>query len=409
MKIQNRSLSLFLILLGLVFGPSHIFAQNGASPDVLVTLDQSNISKSGAWEKLRRPEILRLFEDNVYGQLPQHYDKINYRLKREDASAMGGNAHLKEVEIEVFRNNESVKINLVLFIPNHTTVPAPAFVLINNRPADQHDPSRQVKSDFWPAEKVVASGYAIAAFQVGDAAPDHTTDYTKGVLRLYPEQLQKKNGMKALGAWAWGASRIMDYLTTDKDIDASRVAVVGHSRGGKAALWCGAKDERFAITISNDSGCGGAALSKRKEGETVARINQVFPHWFCDNFNAYNDREEEMPFDQHMLLALMAPRALYVSSASKDDWADPVGEFLSLKGAEPAFKLYRIPTLPAAVQPPVGQPVMNSHLGYHLREGGHNLTAYDWENFVKFADQHYGQPLATRRNALKAVSKAQSR
>jgi hypothetical protein len=185
--------------------------------------------------------------------MPKKYSNIKYSVTKENASAMNGNAKLKQVLIEVFNNNKSVKINLLLFIPNDARKPVPAFLLINNRGKDNTDATRVTKSEFWPAEMLIDSGYAIAAIHVSDLAPDDKVKYTDGVLQLYPEQLKAANGIKAIGAWAWGASRVMDYFETDKDIDSKKVAVVGHSRGGKASLLAAAEDQRFALCITNCS------------------------------------------------------------------------------------------------------------------------------------------------------------
>ena len=357
--------------------------------DPLLYLNKTRINTKKQWETTRRPEVLRLFEDHVYGQVPKIYSDLKFMVTNENKAAMGGKAHLKEVQIEVFKGQKSVKINLVLFTPNHVGVPAPAFLLINNRGKDNTDPTRTTKSDFWPAELLIEQGFAIAAFHVSDAAPDDKATFQNGVLQLYPEQLAADNGMRTLGAWAWGASRVMDYLQQDAKIDKNKVAVVGHSRGGKAALWCGAQDQRFALVVSNCSGTGGASLARRQYGETVQRINASFPHWFTPRYHTYSNNEAALPVDQHLLLALMAPRPVYVGTAVEDKWADPLGSFLALKAAEPVYALYGRSPMPAAGQPPVNAPVIESTLGYHLREGAHNLTRYDWMQYVAFAQYHF--------------------
>ncbi|MDB5248996.1 MAG: putative acetyl xylan esterase [Segetibacter sp.] len=357
-------------------------------PEVLKTSGDKTVADKADWEKIRRPQLLTLFADNVYGQMPKEFDNIKFTVKKDDARAMGGKARLKEVEITVWKADKSVKINLVLFLPNEAKKPAPVFLLINNRDKNNTDPGRTEKNEFWPAEMLVDSGYAIAAFHVSDAAPDDKINYITGALLLYPEQLTRDNGMKAIGAWAWAASRVMDYFEKDKGIDAKKVFVVGHSRGGKAALWAGAQDQRFAMVFSNCSGNTGAALARRKYGETISRINTSFPHWFCNNYKKYNDNESALPVDQHMLLSLIAPRPLYVTNASKDLWADPTGTYLSLKNAEPVYALYKKPSVLTAEPPAINSPVIYSTLGYHNREGEHNLTVYDWGNFVRFANYH---------------------
>ncbi len=357
-------------------------------PAVLKMADGTAVKNTAAWEKRRRPELLTLFENHVYGRMPQSYDSLSFTLTNNVANAMEGKAHLKEVTILIWKAAKSVPIHLVLFTPNNLQKPAPAFLLINNRDKNNTDPTRAVKSDFWPAEMVLDSGYAIAAFHVDDAAPDTKENYQNGVLQLYPDQLKAGNGMKAIGAWAWAASRVMDYLQKDKTIDAGRVAVVGHSRGGKAALWAGAQDQRFALVFSNCSGNTGAALSRRRFGETVKVINDQFPHWFADNYKKYNSNEAALPVDQHLLLSLIAPRPVYVTSATKDLWADPKGSYLSLVQAQKAYSLYKKRSVLSPEPPAANTPIIRSYLGYHNREGDHDLTAFDWQNFIRFANYH---------------------
>ena len=357
-------------------------------PDVLKTTKNVEVQRKTVWEQVRRPEIIKLFEENVYGQMPKSYDRFTYSVKNEKAGAMAGKAILKEVVIEVVNRNKPVKINLVLFVPTKPKKPVPVFLLINNRGKENTDPTRAQKSDFWPAEMVIDSGYAIAAFHVSDLAPDDTATYVNGVLQLYPEQLTANDGMRAIGAWAWGASRVLDYFEKDAAIDAKKVLVVGHSRGGKASLWAAAEDQRFAMCFSNCSGSTGAALSRRQFGETVNRINTAFPHWFAKNYKNFNKNVNALPVDQHMLIAAVAPRPLYATNASKDLWADPTGTFLSLKQAEKVYDLYGVKSNLPANPPAINQPVIHSQMGYHLREGEHNLTAYDWSNFIQFANFH---------------------
>ncbi|WP_411275405.1 prolyl oligopeptidase family serine peptidase [Daejeonella sp.] len=358
-------------------------------PDILLSETKERITSKTSWEKLRRPELLSLFEENVYGKMPRSYDSIRHTVTHEDLESMDGKAILKEVLITVFKEGRSVKINLILFIPKHALKPVPAFLLINNRPKENTDPSRRQKSEFWPAEEVINSGYAIAAIHVSDMAPDDPKLFMNGVLQLYPEQLTADNGMRTIGAWAWGASRVMDYFEKEPLVDESKVAIVGHSRGGKASLWAAAQDQRFALCISNCSGSTGAKLARRQFGERIRKINTSFPHWFTPNYKKFNDKEELLPIDQHMLLALAAPRPVYATNASEDLWADPTGTFLSLKHAELVYKLYGLRSGLPDVPPAINTSIFKSPLAYHNREGIHNLTLYDWNNFIKFADYHF--------------------
>jgi hypothetical protein len=358
-------------------------------PAVLTTSAGKKVRSAKAWEKTRQPEVLGLFAENIYGQMPLKYDRITYSITHEEKNSMNGKAHLKEVLIEVFNKNKSVKINLTLFIPNQKTGPVPVFLLINNRPKENTDPTRTIKSEFWPAEVLIDGGYAIAAFQVNDLAPDNKETFMNGALQLYPEQLNADNGMRAIGAWAWGASRVMDYFETDAQLDKKRVAVTGHSRGGKASLWAAANDQRFALCISNCSGNSGAALARRQFGERVKVINTVFPHWFNTNYKKYNDYEDQLPVDQHMLISMIAPRPVYATNASEDLWADPKGTFLALKNAEEVYGLYGLKSALPEVQPELNNPIIASPLAYHNREGKHDLTVYDWKQFIRFADYHY--------------------
>ncbi len=359
-------------------------------PELLITESGETVTTSTQWERVRRPEIIKLFEDHVYGQVPKHFDNIEFRIINQDKKAMNGRATLKEVAITVFRNQKSVTINLVMFTPNRIKRPVPVFLVINHRGIKTMDVTRQNKDGFWPAEEVIEAGYGIAGFDVIDVSPDDTVKYTEGILeQLYPEQLNMNNGMRGLGAWGWGASRVIDYFEKDKSTDASKIIAVGHSRGGKASLWFGAQDERVAITVSNESGNSGAAISRRNFGETIERITNRFPYWFTPNYKKYAGNEDNLPIDQHMLIALIAPRAVYIASAAEDLWADPKGQYLALREAQAVFDLYGFNTNLPAEMPETNKQIIRSHVGFHNREGKHNMTPYDWQQFIRFANEYF--------------------
>jgi hypothetical protein len=357
-------------------------------PDALRTARGANVRTAAAWPA-RRSEIRELFREQVYGRSPGAPERLRFDVVEENKAAMDGAATLKRIAVVSTQAGREHRFELTLFLPNRLKGAAPLFLLLNNRPATNTDPTRKEKSGFWPAEQVISKGFGIAALQVGELAPDDKVRFRDGVIKLFEgtiEGSRPANAWGALAAWAWGASRAMDYFVKDPAIDAKHIAVVGHSRGGKAALWAGAEDERFAMVVSNESGEGGAALSRRNYGETLARITEVFPHWFARNYAGFAGREAALPVDQHMLLALAAPRAVYVASADQDLWSDPRGEFLSLALSSPVFALWRDPPIAAAAMPPLRQPLVAGRRGYHVRDGVHNLTPYDWERFLDFAE-----------------------
>lgn len=354
-------------------------------PDVLEDMSGKKISSAREWKNHRRGEVLELFRENVYGRVPSTPYSKSFTVVNEDKNAMNGDATLKQTDITISSDGKSLVIHLTMFVPNKVKKPVPAFLLIDNRGPANTDPARKIKNEFWPAEEVIARGYAIAVFSNADVDPDNYDEFRNGIHGIL-DRGRQPDSWGTIAAWAWGASRCMDYFETDKDINKKKVAVVGHSRGGKTALWAGAEDQRFALVISNESGCGGAALARRKYGETVARINSSFPHWFCTNYRKYGNNEDAMPVDMHMLMALIAPRAVYVTSAAEDLWADPRGSYLSLYHSVPVFQLLKTKTSLPEEMPPLNRPVHGGKVGYHIRDGAHNMLLKDWNWFMDFAD-----------------------
>lgn len=362
-------------------------------PEVLRTAAGQRVDSASAWERERRPELLELFRTHVYGRNPVgRPETLRFESVDNGTAMMGGQALRKRVVLRYTGPGGAGAIRVTAFIPQ-AAKPAPAFLLICNRPEKNIDPERLEKSPFWPAEELVARGYAALAFYNGDVDPDTHDGFTNGVHGVFqPDpKVRTADSWGTIAAWAWGASRVMDWIETEPLLDATRVAVVGHSRGGKTALWCGATDARFALTVSNDSGCGGAKLNRMDlpKSESIARINKGLPHWFCETFKTYSDNESALPLDQHMLIALIAPRLAYVASASLDDWAGQPGEFRSCQLASPVWQLYGLKGLVGGAFPPPDTPLQVGCVGYHLRTGKHDLTLYDWQRYMDFADRHW--------------------
>ncbi|AWW00796.1 acetylxylan esterase [Arcticibacterium luteifluviistationis] len=360
------------------------------------------------WESKRRAETLSLFESEVYGKTDLEGVKTSFKVAKQDNEALDGKAIRKEIVCTMERNGKQHSFSIMLFTPkavskapvflglnfygNHTLstdsgisisenwVPnKEAFFIENNKATET---SRGVRAYRWPIEKIIDRGYGLANIYCGDLDPDFDDSFKNGLHSILGE-----TSMATIGAWAVGFSKAMDYLETDNDVDAKNVAVFGHSRLGKAALWASAQDPRFKMTISNESGCGGAALSKREYGERLEVINTRFPHWFATKFKKYNSNEAALPIDQHQLLALIAPRALYVGTAEDDQWSDPRGQYLSLYEASKLYESYGFKRIPED-SPKVNETRQIGPLGYHERSGKHEVMPVDWANYLDFADKH---------------------
>jgi len=379
-------------------------------PSSLITNSKEKVQTSSDWNNSRRGEILQLFKENMYGQFPGAATNIHYVIQKIDRNAMEGLAISKQVRIYLTKGKKGPYIDLLLYIPSNATQPVPVFTSLNfqgnhNISTDKNIIISQNYLDFlkfkktnvsttrgaqerrWPVKTLLEHGYGLATAYYGDLEQDHPDGWKTGIRSSLAQQLQlKPSDWSAIGAWAWGLSRILDYLQTDKEVAAKKVIVAGHSRLGKTALWAGANDTRFAAVISNNSGEGGAAITRRNYGETLGIITKAFPHWFISKYSNYKDEINTLPMDQHMLLALTAPRPLYVASATNDKWADPYGEFLGAKNAAPVYALFGKKGLDTDQMPTPDMSVGNS-IRYHIRTGDHDILLFDWMQYIRFADE----------------------
>ena len=417
-RLPWRTLALFLAV-GVVAEPpprpaNYDEAAVGTHPlpDVL-----AGCPDAATWTARRRTEVLDLFRTHMHGRSPAAPQTLAAVVTSVDSNALGGLAVRSEVTLSPFGH----PMHLLVYRPRAAVGPVPVFLGVNfdgNHTVDP-DPGITIHPQWiwdrksgtdrletpaaetrgksigrWGVSNLLARGYAVATIPRADVEPDYPGGWQHGLRGAWLKQAGRDvfapDDWGAIAAWAWSLSRVLDYLETDPGIDARRAIVTGHSRMGKAALWAGAEDQRFALVISNNSGEGGAALARRDFGETTEVINRNFPHWFCDNFKRYSAAPATMPFDAHMLLALAAPRPLYVASAEEDRWADPRGEFLAALAAQPVYRLFGKEGLGVDTWPAVNQPVGQT-IGYHVRTGKHDVTEYDWEQYVNFANRHLGK------------------
>lgn len=367
----------------------------------------AGVATAQQWREKRRAEILELYRSQVFGHTPKT-PPLKCELVSCDKQALGGKATRKLYRL----SSATWGMDLLVYLPNGAKGPVPLFLGMNfdgnhticadpaipireqwtwdkkSREAKLVKPAEETRGKSvgrWPIEMILARGYGVATVARADVEPDYPEGWQHGVRAVYP------GDWGAIGAWAWSLSRALDCLEKDDAVDAHHVAVIGHSRLGKTALWAGAQDERFAMVVSNNSGEGGAAITRRCFGETIGLINKNFPHWFCANYKKYSDRENDLPLDAHMLVALSAPRPIYVASASEDLWADPQGEFLACVNADPVYRLLGTDGFGVKEMPAVNTPVGKT-IHYHRREGKHDITEYDWEQYLAFADRHFRKP-----------------
>jgi hypothetical protein len=392
-------------------------------PDVLAGPDGRPAESAADWQTRCRPHQLALLEQCVYGRrLPAVPVSVVGDVERaETVLADGMRATRIQARLKLGDSDDAVTTDVLLYLPT-TELPAAVFLHLNfkGNQAEHPDPgirlceawlpddlkkgivdhratdaSRATHARRWPVEQLLARGYGVATACYGDTFPDRPDGRAASALASLGRPLEEplpSDEPGAIATWAWQLSRILDWLVTLPEVDATRVIVVGHSRNGKAAVWAGGCDERFAMVVSNESGCGGAALERRNFGETVEAITRRFPHWFCPAFRSYSDRETELPVDAHVTLALAAPRPLYVASAQDDRWADPRGEFLATVAAGPVWSLFGLEGLGVAEWPSVDTPVGDT-IGYHVRTGKHDLLEWDWLRFADLADRTLAKPM----------------
>lgn len=367
-----------------------------AVPSLFTCLDGTQVTTPEQWVSKRRPEILEMLRREEYGRLPDMSDveiTIQVTAVRQGPKIMNGRAIRKTVEVEAVRRGRHFIFCFDVFIPAKAKAPVPAFVEICNRGSMNCDPARELLSTFYPAETIISRGYACAAFRTHEVAPDYEEGFRTGFHRLFPEyaddESRPDDAWGTLTVWAWAASRVMDYFVTEPMIDETKVAVVGHSRGGKTSLWCAAQDERFAMAISSCSGNSGDAISRGKTGESIAQILDRFPFWFARNYQKYAGNEQSMPFDQHFLASLIAPRLMYTSTKTNDAWADPASEFETLVQVDPVWQLFGLEGLEQRERPTPEQPLHRGCIGHHQKTGEHNMDDYDWDQYMDFADLHW--------------------
>ena len=394
--------------------PEKLAAQ-AALPDPLTMLDGTKVTTVEAWQQQRAPELRRLFQHYMYGMLPAAPTNVTFDVTREESNYFGGKATLRLVTVSLGVDG-APKLHLLEVTPNRKTSPAPVFVGLNF--AGNHtlldDPkiplstvwipkryagtvndkateaSRGILVDAWSLEQTIDRGYGVVTCYCGDVDPDFP-DFSDGVHPHFKSSDDPNAKWGTIAAWAWGLMRLVDYVETRDVYDHKKIIAFGHSRLGKTALVAAAFDPRIDMAIPNQAGCGGTAPSRGTVGESVERINTSFPHWFCDNFKQFNQATDRLPFDQHCLVALCAPRPVLLANAVEDQWANPDGQFEMLVAASPVYKLFGDSGTIASDKPPVGK-LLTHKLGYHIRAGKHSTTPDDWRMYCDFADSQFGKP-----------------
>jgi hypothetical protein len=378
-------------------------------PDPLVLKNGERVRDAETWMKRRRPEILEAYREEIYGRVPATAPKVSYETVESGTSVLDGAATRTHVVMRFGAQPDGPKVNLVLYVPSQARAPVPVMLqlvffagLPSSVPAPAPPapvakagapatPPRPRISETNAAAEIIGRGYGYASIRYTEIEGDRADANLSGVRKLALAANQEKpaaNEWGTIAAWAWGASRALDYFETNQAVDAKRVGLIGHSRLGKTVLWAGASDPRFALIFSSCSGEMGASLARRDYGESVDDMAANFPWQFAGNFQKYSGRWNEMPVDSHMLIALSAPRPVFVTGGTQDQWADPHGEFLAQVAAGPVYRLLGKRDLGADKLPPLDTPLITGELGFLYHTGGHTITPGDWKAFLDFADRH---------------------
>jgi dienelactone hydrolase len=353
-------------------------------PDPLVLSDGTPVRDRATWLKRRRPEILGLYEAEIYGRVPSGTPRVHWRIIQTDPKARDGTAVATLVSGRIGDRPDAPEIRMTIYTPAAAQRPVPVILMLSFGATPAGDPP--------VAADIIARGWGYGTVGYQDIQPDRANTWNQGVIgaSLAPGQQQPAaDEWGAISAWAWGVSRVIDYLQTDPKVDATRIALHGHSRLGKTALWASARDERVAAVYASCPGELGASLSRRDWGETVDDLAQNFPFWFAGRFQQWVGRWNEMPVDAHLLIALSAPRGVFVTGGTGDQWADPVGEFLAEVAAGPVYRLLGARDLGVSELPPLDVPLTNGDLGWHYHTGGHSATPADWKAFLQFLGKYF--------------------
>jgi hypothetical protein len=364
-------------------------------PDPLRLQSGEPVRDAQTWFSKRRPEILKLFQTEIFGRVPANAPRVRWEVVTTDPNAMKGTATRKQVVGHMGDRADGPAINLTMLIPANATGPAPVILSITfgvppiKKPAN-FGPGKILENPI--TTNILQRGWIYATIAYGDIQPDRKNTFDEGVIGLTLAPGQEKPAADewgAVSAWAWGISRVVDYFQTDKAVDAKCIGIQGHSRLGRTVLWAGAQDERIAAVFASCSGEAGAALARRDWGETVDDMAQNFPWQLAGNYQKWVGRWNDMPVDSHMLIALMAPRALFCNGGTGDQWADPKGEFLGMVGAGPVYRLVGAKDLGITALPPLEVPLIDGDLGWVYHTGGHVATPADWRSFLDFAGRHF--------------------